>query len=237
MLRVPRSRANGKEFSLKEDVSISLPQESMQLSREQEDQILCSHGVMHQMLAKCAAERNDHILPQLGLEGMQTPQASQPSSFYASSSQQAQDLPSERPVFLTLRLPVQALSYCVLGQKRIHQRCLLSSHSSRNSGVSVWRVGSPLLCSVWESDPLTSPAILPQRCRKQSPFGFGSPEAGSELRKGKFFPFLMMWEPRTRVRIKERQSLFGIGNPEAGSGSRTQANSLWKHAPRKRVKG
>ena len=42
----------------------------MKLGDEQEDQILNSYKVMHQMLSKIAVERNEKILPQLGLEGM-----------------------------------------------------------------------------------------------------------------------------------------------------------------------
>ena len=48
----------------------------MSLDPEQEDQILYSYKVMHQMLTKCAIERNEHILPQLGLDGMQIPPVS-----------------------------------------------------------------------------------------------------------------------------------------------------------------
>ncbi len=42
----------------------------------QEEQILYAYGVMHQMLSKCAAERDSHVLPQLGLDGMHVPKAS-----------------------------------------------------------------------------------------------------------------------------------------------------------------
>ena len=51
-------------------------QDHVSLTDEQEEQILCSYGVMHQMLSKCAAERESQILPQLGLDGMHVPKAS-----------------------------------------------------------------------------------------------------------------------------------------------------------------
>ena len=45
----------------------------MRLSQTQVDWILDCYGKVHAMLVKCAEERNSTILPQLGLEAMQTP--------------------------------------------------------------------------------------------------------------------------------------------------------------------
>jgi len=45
-------------------------QDSMHLSPEQEEQILCSCESMHRMLVKCAEERNATILPELGRAGV-----------------------------------------------------------------------------------------------------------------------------------------------------------------------
>ena len=48
----------------------------MQLSQTQVDWILDCYEKVHAMLVKCTEERNSTILPQLGLEAMQTPMVS-----------------------------------------------------------------------------------------------------------------------------------------------------------------
>ena len=45
----------------------------MILNQEQEGQILQSYKILHHMLQKLAKERNDHILPQLGLDCIRFP--------------------------------------------------------------------------------------------------------------------------------------------------------------------